>query len=380
LVKSNIITIKNIRINIGGNPGRAGNKASIDAAKIVFTCRKRIAQLFGIQNIMKVIFGFNATDLLNLAIKGIIRGGDHVITTSMEHNSVLRPLKEMEKQKNIHLDIVYPQNKFGIITPDEIKEKVNYNTKVVIVGHGSNVNGIIQPIHHIGNLCKERNITFLVDASQTAGIIPINLNEMNIDVLVATGHKSLLGPTGTGVMILSDSYDHAEIKTMKQGGTGSMSEKIEHPGFLPDKFESGTLNVAGIAGLSEGVKILIQLMSKNRHIILEKKDKLSKLFIKELQNTFSDILLYSPSTHTNIGVISFRLPSLTVSKLADFFSNRYNIMTRQGMHCAPLAHKTLGSFPEGTIRFSPGLFHTKKNINRVIEVCHYLLKEKSKIQ
>lgn len=359
--------------NIGANPGRAGHKKSIEAGQIIFQARKIIAKLFGIKNPMRVIFASNATEALNLAIQGVLKSGDHAITSSMEHNSTIRPLRELEIAKKIDLSII-ETSKNGLIDPEKIAQAIRPNTKAIVINHASNVIGSIQPIREIGQICEQHGITFIVDAAQSAGIIPIDMKEDKIDLLGFTGHKGLYGPTGTGGLAIVDSYDYKLISPLKYGGTGSLSDKIEQPDFLPDRFESGTLNVAGINGLLAGIKYLKSLAGGFAEI-WNSKAELTNYFISNAQKQIPGFIYYTSIDQKSIGVVSFQLENISVSVCAQILSDRYNIMCRQGLHCSPLAHKTIGTYPTGTLRFGFSIFNTKEEVDLAVKALKNIYEE-----
>ncbi|MCD4819776.1 MAG: aminotransferase class V-fold PLP-dependent enzyme [Candidatus Cloacimonetes bacterium] len=349
---------------IGANPGRSGHRMAIEAGQIVFKTRKSMTALFKLKNPMRVIFTINATEALNIAIKGVLQKGDHVITSSMEHNSTIRPLHELEREKVITLSIIQT-DKTGILNPDEIRKSITIKTKVVVINHASNVLGSIQPIREIGKICKENGVIFIVDCAQTAGVVPIDINLNNIDILAFAGHKGLYGPTGTGGMVIADGFDFNKIKPLKYGGTGSLSDKIDQPNFLPDRFESGTLNVAGLSGLLAGSEY-IQNKTGGIEAIFSNKNKLLNYFIKQAERNIQDFISYSSLNVPSIGVVAFKLSNISISETAQFLSDKYGIMCRQGLHCSPLAHQTIGTFPEGTLRFGFSIFNTKEEIDNSV--------------
>lgn len=350
---------------IGANPGRSGHKMAIEAGRIVYKTRKSIAALFKLKNPMHVIFTSNATEALNTAIKGVLEKGDHVITSGMEHNSTIRPLHEMEREGTISLSIIQT-DKTGILDPDKIRKAITRKTKAIIINHASNVIGCIQPIREIGKICKENGIIFIVDCAQSAGVIPIDINRDNIDILAFAGHKGLYGPIGTGGMVIADGFDFKKIKPLKYGGTGSLSDKIEQPDFLPDRFESGTLNVAGLSGLLSGSEY-IQKRNGGIEGILEFKTELQNYFIQQAGTIIPDFICYSSSNLPLTGVVAFRLNSISISETAQILSDKYGIMCRQGLHCSPLAHQTIGTFPEGTLRFGFSIFNKKEEIDFAVK-------------
>ncbi len=349
--------------NIGANPGRSAHKNSIDAGMMVFKTRKLLASIYGVKNTMKVIMTFNGTDALNLGINGILKDGDHVVTTSMEHNSVLRPLKNLESAGKISLTVV-KADLLGKIDANKIQNALKKNTSLVVVNHISNVNGAIQPIKEIGQICKISDITFLVDASQSAGLLDFNIEEYGVSLLALTGHKNLYGPTGTGALIIADSFDYKRVKPLRFGGTGSLSDSEIQPDFLPDMFESGTLNIAGIFGLYYGIKYVLDCPNSFSGI-RDHKTKLSKYFIESAVTNITGFKCYTDDLIS--GTISFTINGISITEIAKLLSDN-SIMVRQGLHCAPLAHKTLGTFPNGTIRVSFGLFNSIEQVDYLIRV------------
>ncbi len=348
----------------GGNPGRSGHRVSIEAGEAVFETREKLAEFFHIKNPMRIIMCFNATDALNLAIQGLLADGGHAVTTSMEHNSVARPLKELEKRNDISVTFVHA-SRDGRVNPEDVFFAIRHDTKLVVVNHGSNVFGVIQPIEEMGKMCRKANVPLLVDASQTAGIIPIDMERDCVDLCAFTGHKALYGPTGTGGLVISDSFDYTRIRPLKFGGTGSFSDKTYHPEFLPDIFESGTLNAAGIAGLREGLLYIEECGGVQ--VIHQHKMKLVTMFQQRAQQKVNGITFYVSSENSQTGVVSFNIARIEASLVAQKLSDEYNIMCRAGLHCAPLAHQTMGTFPDGTVRFSFGVFNTEEEVNISVE-------------
>ncbi len=349
--------------DIGANPSRSAHKLSISAGEIIFETRNEIAKLFNIQNPMRVILCSNATEALNLSIKGTCKKNDHIICSHIEHNSTIRPLKHLEKNNIITLSIA-KSNSNGIIDINELEKQITKETKIIIINHASNVSGIVQDLEPIGKLCQKYNLIFIVDASQSAGIIPIDMKKNNISILAFTGHKSLYGPTGTGGMAINDNFDYKTITPLKFGGTGSLSDSIEQPNFLPDMFESGTLNTAGFSGLLEGIKFIksYQIDKIKKH-----KEKLIKYFIEKSKNEIENFKCFTDINYPNTGNVSFILENNSSSIVAHKLSQDFNIMCRIGLHCSPLAHKLFGTYPSGSIRFSFGVFNTKSEIDIAID-------------
>jgi cysteine desulfurase family protein len=348
--------------HIGANPGRSGHRLSVEAGRVVNEAREGIAKLLGVRDPMRVVFGANATEALNLAMRGILRKGDHVITSSMEHNSVMRPLRDLEKL-GVELSIVQC-SKEGFLNPEDVKDAIKNNTKMIVLNHASNVVGTLLPVREVGKTARENDILLLVDAAQTAGCVPIDIDHDNIDLLAFSGHKSLLGPQGTGGLIIGERVKVDEMGQMKSGGTGSRSDLEYQPDFLPDKYESGTMNTVGLAGLATGVEyVLNETVEKIR-----KKDmQLAGRFIKGAYE-IPGCTLYGPKDEQKrTASISFTLEKISPSEAGLMLDERYAIMCRVGLHCAPAAHKTLGTFPEGTVRFGFGYFNTKEEVDISLE-------------
>ena len=349
-------------INVGGNSGRGNYSNSYESNKLVLLTREKIANFFNYNKSENVIFTNNITSSLNILIKGILKQNDHVISTTLEHNSVLRPLFECSNSLNINIDLVN-SSKDGFINPIDIQNKINKNTKLVIVSHASNVVGSIQNIEEIGAICKENNIFFIVDTAQTAGMVKVDMHQCNANAIAFTGHKSLLGPQGIGGFIIDNSLNDACTSTFS-GGTGSLSHSLTQPNFLPDKFECGTLNSPGIVGLSNSIDFINKegletIYSKNSYLR-------SKLY--EGMLNIDGIKLYGNTDFSKYTTcISFNYKSFDPAEVS-YFLDCNGIKTRSGLHCAPLAHKSIGSYPGGTIRFSLGYFNTEKEIDYTLSI------------
>ena len=349
----------------GGNPGRSGHSMSIEAGEIIFDSREIIAELFCLKNPMRVIMTSNATEAMNLAILGIARKGDHVITSSMEHNSTIRPLKDLQASGRISLTIIQC-DKNGQLPLDIFEKSILPKTAIAVINHGSNVSGTIQPLREIGHICKKHSITLIADCAQTAGVVPVNMKDDNIDIMAFAGHKGTLGPSGTGAMLISDSFDYKKIKPLKFGGTGSLSDKTIQPDFLPDVFESGTLNTAGIAGLYSGIEYL-KLNYPDINLISSQKQKMTSYFIKKALDKVKGFKNYIDSDKIITGTVSFNIDGIASSEVSQILSEDYNIMCRAGLHCSPLAHQTIGTFPDGTVRFSFGIFNNIDEIDYAVD-------------
>lgn len=352
--------INDVMRNHGANPGRSGHKMALEAARIIYDSRETVADFFNIDNPMDLAFTCNTTEALNIGIKGVLQKGDHVITSSMEHNSVMRPLKTLEKRNFIELTVI-DCNSEGEISLEEIEKAIKENTRLIITTHASNVTGTIFPISEIGKLANSKNVLYMVDAAQTAGIYQIDVKNMNIDLLAFAGHKSLLGPQGTGGLYVSDKL---KLETIKEGGTGSKSELLYQPDMMPDKLECGTPNTHGIAGLAAGVNYINRVGMEN---IRNHEESLAKYFIEELQKLKS-IKIYGPKDfNKRAPVVSMNIGEEDSSEIAYILNEAFDIGIRPGLHCAPLAHKTIGTYEQGTVRFSFGAFTTQEEIESALE-------------
>jgi cysteine desulfurase/selenocysteine lyase len=345
----------------GGNPGRSGHRLSIGAARVIYDTREELARFFGSSDPLRVIFTSNATHAINLALKGILKPGDGVVTSSMEHNAVMRPLRNLEKQ-GIQLNVV-PCASDGSLHIRKLEKAVKPNTRLVVMIHASNVAGTILPTKEIAGIAHRAGALLLVDAAQTAGAVPINAKEMGIDLLAFTGHKELQGPPGTGGLIIADNVDAAQIEPLIRGGTGSRSDSEEQPDDLPDKFEGGTANLAGIAGLGAGLK---WIESRGIDGIREHMKELTRVLIDGL-SVLPEVKLYGTlDPERSAAIVSFTVKGKRVSEIGLALDEEYGILARVGLHCAPAAHKTIGSFPEGTVRLAPGVFTTVDDIQAAI--------------
>lgn len=345
--------------NYCANPGRAGHKLAMRAAREIYDARENIAKLFNIDNPMNVVFTNNATDSLNLAIKGVVKSGDHIITTSMEHNSVIRPIKSLEK-KGIESTIVQC-NKDGFLDIKDIEKAIKSNTKLIVTTHASNVVGTLVDIKQVGKIAKKHNIIYLVDASQTAGVYDINVADINVDMIAAPGHKCLLGPQGTGILYIREGLN---VDILREGGTGSKSEDLFQPDLLPDKYESGTHNTPGIVGLNEGVKFILEKGIDN---IRAHEEELCKYMLEKLQEVPNIIIYGTKDSKKRAAVIAINIGNMDSGEITFLLDSEYQIATRSGIHCSPLAHSTLGTLEQGAVRFSIGYFNTKSEIDEAIE-------------
>jgi len=359
--------------NLCANPGRGAHRMSLESAKKVANTRALLARLLNIKSPARIVFTQNCTEAINLALQGVLSKGDHVLTSNLEHNSVMRPLVYLE-QKGVEFEAVNFSNRETEESNLCILEKnIKPNTKLIALTHASNVTGHILPISKIGEIAKKHNILFLVDAAQTAGTIEIDVQRDNIDFLAFPGHKSLLGPQGTGGLYLRDDI---EITPLRFGGTGSHSEEVFQPSSCPDRYESGTLNTPGIVGLGEGVQYILDKGLKN---IRKTEIELSS-YLWESLSKIKNLVLYGdedPTTRT--GIVTFGFPEVEPSEVAYVLDKLYNVAVRSGLHCAPSAHKTINTFPKGTVRASLGIFNTKSDIDVLYESLNMISKELEKV-
>jgi cysteine desulfurase family protein len=343
-----------------GSPGRGSQGAAIKADSRVLKVRKHLAKFFGVIDEFRIIFTYSATDALNLGIKGFVERGDHVIISSIEHNSVLRPLRHLEMDGIITLDIV-ACDKDGYIDVEQLWQKFTDKTKLVVISHASNVLGSVQPITEIGQGVRERGAYLLVDAAQTAGVLSTNLDELNADMLACAGHKGLFGLPGTGLLILGERIQ--KLESWRQGGTGYNSESEFQPINWPEKFEAGTLNMPGIISLGKGVEFIesegIEQIMKREHQHFE--------MLWEGLSGIPNIRLYGPNPdQPRVAVLSMNIDGWEPDDVADILQHNYQIQVRSGLQCSPLAHQVIGTHPEGTVRISPGYFTETKEIKRLI--------------
>ncbi|MCR4434555.1 MAG: aminotransferase class V-fold PLP-dependent enzyme [Clostridiales bacterium] len=342
------------------NPGRGGHAMSIESGKAVIEAREVISSFFNFSNPLQLCFTKNATEALNIAIKGCLKPGDHVITTCMEHNSVARPLKTLERDMGMQVSII-EGNEFGEIDPQDIKKSIRQNTRLIICTLSSNVNGIVMPVKEIGKIARENGILFLVDAAQGAGTVKIDVDEINADMMAFPGHKGLLGPQGTGGLYVREGL---KINPLLQGGTGSNSENLYQPEFMPDVLESGTLNTPGIVGLSHGIRFI-------ENFGLENMELYKYMLVKRLHEGVEEIRgvkVYSKNDmKKNTGIVALNFIGTDSTQISYTLDKVYHIATRAGFHCAPLAHRTLGTVETGVVRFSVGCFNTLEDIDRTLD-------------
>lgn len=342
--------------NRGGNPGRGGHTLALAASQMIAETRLLIARLINAPDKDRVIFTLNCTDSLNLGLKGLLKPGDGVITSCIEHNSVVRPLKKLEKQ-GVKVVRLPPRPGDGFVSPQDVEKAITRETRMVVMNHASNVTGVIQPIAEYGAIARRHNLIFMVDAAQTAGKYPLDVQANNIDLLAFSGHKGLFGPPGTGVLYVGERVD---LDSLREGGTGTHSELEEQPTTLPYKFECGTANTIGIAGLGAGLKYIFAEGMEN---ILAHEQSLTDRLLEGLSR-IPQVTLYKVRDRSRQApIVSFNLNGTEPGEAGAILDQAFNIKARTGLHCAPVAHKVLGTFPLGTIRLSPGYFNTTEEID-----------------
>ena len=351
---------------IGASPGRGGYRRGLEATRIVFNARESLAKLFGIKDSSRLAFTGSATEALNLAIAGMLRPGDHAITTTMEHNSVSRPLRVAETRGATITRISCDRS--GLLNPCDLATALQTDTRLIVLSHCSNVTGTLQPLTEIGQLAKQTGVPLLVDAAQSAGVIPINVEAMGITLFAAPGHKGLLGPQGTGFLYIEKGL---ELPPLRVGGTGGHSSKEEQPEEMPGRFESGTLNTPGIAGLGAGAEFIL---STGIETIRKKEIFLVRQLVEGLAQ-IRGIILHGPSPDKERGgIVSFTAEGRDPAMIGFTLDHDYDIEVRTGLHCAPAAHRTIGTFPAGTIRVSPGWFTTEAEIETFLSAVRRIVK------
>lgn len=348
--------------NIGGSPGRGSHRLSLDASRVIFETRESIARLFNIKDSSRIVFTKSATESINLAFKGLLKAEDKVVTTSIEHNAVAKTLKRLEGQGISILKV--PASEEGFVQPTDIEKAITRDTKIVSVVHASNVFGTILPIAEIGAVCKKKGVFCMTDAAQTAGIVEIDVDEMNIDILAGTGHKGLLGLQGTGFLYTREGI---EPTALIDGGTGETDDPIE----IPDRLEAGTMNTPGIGGLGAGIEFIL---TEGIDKIKRHEENLVREIINGLQGLKDISIIGTSDVSKRASLVSFNIKGKEPSEVGYILDNEFSIMTRCGTHCAPEAHKTLGTYPKGAIRVSPGYFNAERDIEEFLKAVRKVMK------
>lgn len=362
--------VYNYMVSSGANINRGRYKTAYHLEGTVFETREILADMFGASDCKNIIFTKNITESLNFLLKGFLKPGDHVLCSSIEHNAVMRPLVQMQKD-GLEFSRI-PGNQFGELDIEAIEQMIQENTVAIVMTHASNVTGTMNPVNEVGNICAKHGLRFIVDAAQTAGLVPIDMKSMNIDALCFTGHKSLLGPQGIGGFVIKEDFI-SKIEPLISGGTGSISHTEEMPDFMPDRFESGTLNIPGIVGLNASLKWINE---KGINDILKHELGLTQRFIdgvSPLADSGCLKIIGLPGTSNRVSVVSVQTVNTDCADVAFKLDFEYGIQIRVGLHCAPHAHKTFGTYPTGTIRFSFGYFNTEADVDAAIkaltEIC-----------
>ena len=355
---------------VGANPGRSAHRLSVQSARIVYAAREAVAELFNAPDPLRVVFGYNVTEALNLALRGLLRPGDHVITSSVEHNSVMRPLRALE-QEGVELTVVRCSRE-GVLDPADVEAAMRPNTAMIVLNHASNVVGTLAPVAEVGEMARRHGALLLVDAAQTGGSYPVDVQADGIDLLGFTGHKSLYGPMGTGGLIVGERVDVARFEPLKRGGTGSRSEHEEQPDFLPDVFESGTLNVVGLAGLEAGLRWVLE---RGVEAIRAHEVALTRQLLGGLRDVAGVTVYGGLDAERQTATVSFNVSGMASSDVGLRLDEEHGILCRVGLHCAPSAHKTIGVFPDGAVRFGLGAFNTVEEVDAAIEAVRQLAQD-----
>ncbi|RJX25768.1 MAG: aminotransferase class V-fold PLP-dependent enzyme [Dethiobacter sp.] len=343
---------------LGANPGRAGFRMAAEAERVIMETRVLLRDFFHATSPDGVIFTLNGSDALNIALKGLLSPGDHVITSCLEHNSVSRPLNRLAERGVEYSRVSHHPD--GSIDPGEIKKLVRPATKLIVLTHASNVLGTLEPVEEIGRIAREHGVLFLLDAAQTAGILPIDMQEMNVNILACPGHKGLLGPPGTGVLVING---EVEISSFREGGTGSLSEEPFHPSHYPDRLEAGTPNTAGIAGLKAGVEFILK--EGIERIRSHERELLDSLLTGLL--SIPGVTVYgTQEAGSRTGLVSFNMEGWEPQDAAAVLESRFDIACRAGLHCAPWAHRFLDTYPYGAVRFGISYFNNEIEIQAAL--------------
>ena len=353
---------------MGANPGRSGHRMAVTVEREIENTRKVIADFLAIKDPNRFVFTFNATDAINMGIKGLLKTGDHAITSYLEHNAVSRALNGLAQDNKITVTKVQNSSD-GFINPDDVKNAITPKTRLIVLTHATNVLGTIQPIKEIGLIARERDIVFMVDAAQTTGVCEIDVNECNIDMLAFTGHKAPFGPTGTGGLYV---HERIKLRPWREGGTGFEPASLTQPEEMPFRLESGTPNTVGIVGLKAGIEYV---RSKGTHTIRAHEQKLIQKIINAFQNDERFILYGTKDVSRKVGILSINIKGYTAAEAGSILDQSFTIAVRPGLHCAPFVHQQMGTYPDGTIRISPGFFNTDEEIDILISALNDIANE-----
>lgn len=345
----------------GGNPGKASHRLAIEASRVVFRAREAVAMLMGIPDSSRVVFTKNATEAINIALKGLLKAGDHLVTSTFEHNSVARCVSRLERS-GVEATRV-PPDREGFLSPASVGSAIRRNTRMVVVSHASNVFGALQPLDEIGKVCKSRGVLFMTDAAQTMGAMPLDPMGMGVNVVAATGHKALFGPQGTGFLYVGEG---AEPEPLIDGGTGGEGA---HAAEMPERLEAGTLNTPGIGGLGAGVEFLL---SEKLPKIKAREEELVSMVLKGLSGIDRVSVIGPRDASRRAALVSFNIRGVSPSEAGLRLDQEFGIMARCGTHCAPEAHRQAGTWPEGSIRVSPGYFTTEEEVETLIRAVRVL--------
>ena len=356
---------------VGANPGRAAHRQALESGRIVYGAREAVCELFHAPDPLRLVWCKNATEALNLALRGLLRPGDHVVTSSMEHNSMMRPLRALEGYLDGVEITVVNCSPLGVLDPADVEAAIRPNTRMVALNHASNVIGTLLPVAEVGAICRDYHLLLLVDAAQTGGACPIDVQADKIDLLGFTGHKSLGGPMGTGGLIVGKRVDEKQIDPLIRGGTGSRSEFEVQPDFLPDMCESGTPNVVGLAGLEAGVGWVLE---RGVDAIRAHEVALAQALIEGLQSIPGVIVYGTLDPELQTATVSFNIDGMPPSLVGLHLDDEYGIRCRVGLHCAPSAHRTMGTFPDGTVRFGLSAFNTAEEVGVALGAVRTLAK------
>ena len=356
--------------DVGANRGRSAHRLAVESGRIVYGAREAVAELFKAPDPLRVVFGHNVTEALNLALRGLLHAGDHVVTSSMEHNSMMRPLRALEEQ-GVELTVVQCSPE-GLLDPAGVEAAVQANTVMIALNHASNVVGTLLPVAEAAGIARDHGLLLLVDAAQTGGAYPIDVQADGIDLLAFTGHKSLCGPMGTGGLIVDERVDVAQMEPLKRGGTGSRSEREEQPDFLPDMCESGTPNAVGLAGLGAGVQWVLErgVDAIRAHEVI-----LAQRLIDGLLGIRGVTVYGGLDATRQTATVSFNVAGRAPSDIGLLLDEEFGIMCRVGLHCAPAAHRTIGTFPTGTVRFGLSAFNTSEEVDAAVAAVGQLARE-----